>query len=58
MIYKCKKQMYDAIANLVTKKDLTDENGKTKTLEQFMCDYFGRGLNLQDGTITGVLVYY
>jgi hypothetical protein len=54
MTYKCKKLMYDSIANVVTRQDLTDAK---KTLKQFMCDYFGRALSLQDGTITEVVVY-
>jgi hypothetical protein len=54
MTYVCKKTMYDSIANVVTAEDL--RNSK-KTLKQFMCDYFGRGLNLPDGTITETGAY-
>jgi len=51
MIYLCKKQMYDAIALVVSKKDL-----KTKelTLDGFMCRYFEEQLCLPKNSITKI----
>ena len=51
MIYLCNKQMYNSIASLVTKKDLSNSQ---KSLDGWMINYFNDWLNLPTGTITEI----